>query len=828
MTAHSGSSHPGPAQPLHHDPADINADTIAEGLLNHLTVDSAQRLYEASDRDRFFALASEVREVLMKRWLDTRDRYRQVRSKRVCFLSIEFLLGRAMRNNILNLRLEPRVRSALDRYGIALETLESYEHDAGLGNGGLGRLAACFLDSMTTLSLPAVGYTLRYEYGIFKQEVRDGYQVERPDNWMRFGDPWMVRRSDLRQSVEFGDIGHGGRDQVIGIPHDYPVAGWGGNTVHTIRCWSAAAPDAMHLSEIAAGDYEAAVSRRIEAERLTKLLYPDDRTAAGKELRLRQEFFFVCCSVSDIMRRFLYENDDVSRLHEHVALHINDTHPALAIAELMRVLMDQHGLGWDDAWGVTTRTVAYTNHTLMPEALEKWPMPLMERLMPRHLAIILEINRRFLEGPGRRFVSMPEQMAEASIVEEGEPKQIRMANLAVIGSHSVNGVSQLHGRLIKERLMPHFAAVFPDRFRGITNGVTPRRWLLQANPELGQLLLDTIGDGWIADLDQLKQLESHAENPDFRSAYAATKLAAKRRFTDWVGEHLRIDLDPSFLFDVQVKRIHEYKRQLLNLLHVAWLYRRLKEDPTFLPQPRAVVFAGKAAPGYERAKDVIKAINSVADVVNADPAVADRLRVVFIPDYGVTNAERIIPAADLSEQISLAGTEASGTGNMKFCLNGALTIGTRDGANIEISEEVGEEHMFLFGLSASEVAGSQGWYDPKWHLDHEPRVRAAVDFLLGETFAWKDPGVFSRLEHMLVEEGDRWRHLADLGSYLEAHEAAARRFAQPDAWWRSAVLNTARGGRFSSDRAIREYAEQIWRVRPVDVASTSPGDPLGR
>lgn len=822
MSAHSGTS-----QPLHHDPSKITADDIAEGMLEHLAVESAQRLYEASDRDRFQALASEVREVLMKRWLDTRDRYRQVRSKRICFLSIEFLLGRAMRNNVLNLRLEPRVRAALDRYGIALETLEAFEHDAGLGNGGLGRLAACFLDSMTTLALPAVGYTLRYEYGIFKQEVRDGYQVERPDNWLRFGDPWSVRRSDLRQPVEFGDIRHGGRDQVIGIPHDYPVAGWGGDTVHTIRCWSAAAPDAMHLSEIAAGDYEAAVSRRIEAERLTKLLYPDDRTAAGKELRLRQEFFFVCCSVADIMRRFLFENDDVTRLPERVALHINDTHPALAVAELMRVLMDQHGLGWDEAWEVTTGTIAYTNHTLMPEALEKWPMPLMERLMPRQLAIILEINRRFLDGPGRRFVNMPEEYAAASIVEEGEPKQIRMANLAVIGSHSVNGVSQLHGQLIKERLMPHFAAVFPDRFRGITNGVTPRRWLLQANPDLGNLLLDTIGDGWITDLDRLRELETHAKDPAFRKAFADTKVAAKRRFGDWVGEHLRIELDPSFMFDVQVKRIHEYKRQLLNLLHVAWVYRRLKEDPGYLPQPRVVVFAGKAAPGYERAKDVIKAINSVADVVNADPDVSDRLRVLFIPDYGVTNAERIIPAADLSEQISLAGTEASGTGNMKFCLNGALTIGTRDGANIEISEEVGEDHMFLFGLGAEEVAASESWYDPRWHLNHEPKVRAAVEFLLGETFAWKDPEVFGRLETMLVAEGDRWRHLADLGSYLDAHDRAAARFAQPDAWWESAVLNTARGGRFSSDRAIREYAEQIWRVRPCRMRPESAPDPLG-
>ena len=819
---------PLPQQPLHHDPTAVTSEEIAAGLLEHLAVESAQRLYEAPDRDRFFALASEVREVLMKRWLDTRDRYRQQRSKRICFLSIEFLLGRAMRNNITNLGLEPRVRDALERYGIQLETLESHEHDAGLGNGGLGRLAACFLDSMTTLALPAVGYTLRYEYGIFKQEVRDGYQVERPDNWLRFGDPWMVRRSDLRQQVEFGDFGHGGRDHVIGVPHDYPVAGWGGETVHTIRCWSAVAPDALHLSEIAAGDYEAAVSRRIEAERLTKLLYPDDRTAAGKELRLRQEFFFVCCSVADIVRRFLFENDDITKLPDAVAIHINDTHPALAIAELMRILMDRHGLGWDQAWEITNRTVAYTNHTLMPEALEKWPLPLMERLMPRHLAIILEINRRFLDGPGRKLAGNPVRLSEASIVEEGKPKQIRMANLAVIGSHSVNGVSQLHSQLIQERLMPQFAEVFPERFRGITNGVTPRRWLLQANPNLSSLILDTIGDGWITDLDQLRQLEDHADSQSFRTAYAEAKQAAKRRFSDWVGEHLRIDLDPSFMFDVQVKRIHEYKRQLLNLLHVCSVYRNLKEDPTFLPQPRVVVFAGKAAPGYERAKDVIKAINSVADVINADPDARDRLRVLFIPDYGITNAERIIPAADLSEQISLAGTEASGTGNMKFCLNGALTIGTRDGANIEIAEEVGEDNMFLFGLSASEVADSESWYDPCWHLDHEPKVRSAVDFLLGETFAWKDPEVFSRLGAMLTTEGDRWRHLADLGGYLEAQSAADKLFAKPDDWCRTAVLNTARGGRFSSDRAIREYAEQIWKVKPVRTSlAANHGLPTG-
>ncbi|RPG19376.1 MAG: glycogen/starch/alpha-glucan phosphorylase [Phycisphaera sp. TMED9] len=805
----------GPQQPLHHNPTDVSSDEIAEGMLEHLAVESAQRLYEAPDRDRFFALASEVREVLMKCWLDTRDRYRQERSKRVCFLSIEFLLGRAMRNNILNLQLEPRVRAALEKYGVSLENLESLEHDAGLGNGGLGRLAACFLDSMTTMSIPSVGYTLRYEYGIFKQEVRDGYQVERPDNWLRFGDPWMVRRSDLRQQVQFGDLGHGGREHVIGVPHDYPVAGWGGETVHTIRCWSAVAPDAIDLREIASGDYEAAVSRRIEAERLTKLLYPDDRTPAGKELRLRQEFFFVCCSVADIMRRFLFENDDVRKLPERVALHINDTHPALAIAELMRVLMDQHGLGWDEAWEVTVGTVAYTNHTLMPEALEKWPMPLMERLMPRHLAIILEVNRRFLEGAGRSLIQVPEAYSAASIVEEGEPKQVRMANLAVIGSHSVNGVSQMHAELIKERLMPHFATVFPDRFKGITNGVTPRRWLLQANPDLSKLLVDTIGDGWITDLSQLKRLEPYADDPSFRQAFAGAKLAAKGRLADWIGKHLRIDVDPTSMFDIQIKRIHEYKRQLLNLLHVASLYHRMREDPGFLPQPRVVVFAGKAAPGYERAKDVIKAINSVADVINADARVADRLRVVFIPDYGVNLAESIIPAADLSEQISLAGTEASGTGNMKFCLNGALTIGTLDGANVEISEEVGLDHMFLFGLKAHEVEESESWYDPRWHLDHQPMVRNAVEFLLGEEFAWKDPQVFTRLREMLIEEGDRWRHLADLQGYIDAHQRAADLFADPDKWWRSAVLNTARGGRFSSDRAIQEYADTIWRTKSL-------------
>ncbi|MFB0985795.1 MAG: glycogen/starch/alpha-glucan family phosphorylase, partial [Phycisphaerales bacterium] len=473
--------------------------------------------------------------------------------------------------------------------------------------------------------------------------------------------------------------------------------------------------------------------------------------------------------------------------------------------------------GWDEAWETTVGTVAYTNHTLMPEALEKWPLPLMERLMPRHLAIILEINRRFLAGAGRALIQVPEAYAAASIVEEGEPKQVRMANLAVIGSHSVNGVSQMHAQLIKERLMPHFATVFPDRFKGITNGVTPRRWLLQANPDLSKLLIETIGDGWITDLSQLKRLEPYADDPSFREAFAGAKLAAKRRFSEWVGEHLRIDINPTWMFDIQIKRIHEYKRQLLNLLHVASLYQRMRADPGFLPQPRVVIFAGKAAPGYERAKDVIKAINSVADVVNADPRVADRLRVVFIPDYGVNLAESIIPAADLSEQISLAGTEASGTGNMKFCLNGALTIGTLDGANVEISEEVGLDHMFLFGLKAHEVEESESWYDPRWHLDHQPMVRNAVEFLLGEEFAWKDPDVFNRLRVMLIEEGDRWRHLADLQGYIDAHQRAADLFAEPDKWWRSAVLNTARGGRFSSDRAIQEYADTIWRAKSVPI-----------
>ncbi|MCH2162434.1 MAG: glycogen/starch/alpha-glucan phosphorylase, partial [Phycisphaerales bacterium] len=759
----------------------------------------------------------ELREILMKRWLDTRDRYRETRTKRICFLSIEFLLGRALRNNILNLQLEPRVRSALDSFGIRLETLEAEEQDAGLGNGGLGRLAACFMDSMATLAIPTIGYTLRYEYGIFRQQVREGYQVERPDNWLKFGDPWMVRRSQLRQLVEFGTPSDGRVERVIGLPHDYPVAGWGGNSVHTIRCWSAVAPDAVDLSEIAAGDYEAAVSRRIEAERLTKLLYPDDRGTSGKELRLRQEFFFVCCSIADILRRFLNESDDLSQLPERVAIHINDTHPALAIAELMRQLLDRFGMQWDEAWDIVVRTIAYTNHTLMPEALEKWPMPLMERLMPRHLAIILEINRRFLAGPARVFPVGSPQYQDASIVEESEPKNIRMANLAVIGSHSVNGVSQMHASLLKERLMPQFADVFPDRFRGVTNGVTPRRWLLQANPNLSQLLIKTIGDGWITDLDQIRSLEAFAEDASFREEYGKAKLAAKQRLSNFLMHDLQIKVDPAAMFDVQVKRIHEYKRQMLNLLHVAWLYGHMKQDPGFLPTPRVVLFAGKAAPGYERAKDVIKAINSMADIVNSDRSLDGRLRVIFVPDYGVSLAEKIIPATDLSEQISLAGTEASGTGNMKFCLNGALTIGTRDGANVEIAEEVGEEHMFLFGLTADEVKKSGEWYDPRWHIDHEPDTRHAIDCLLSEHVVWKDPEVFGRIRSMFFDEGDRWRHLNDFHSYRQAHQAAEDLFRDRDRWLRSAVLNTARGGRFSSDRAVREYARHIWKIDPLSM-----------
>lgn len=805
----------GAEDPLHLHNADATADIIAHGMLSHLATESAVRLYEAPDHDRFMALSSEIREILMRRWLDTRDHYRRTRTKRVCFLSIEFLLGRAMRNNILNLQMEPRIRKALESFGIRLETLEEEEHDAGLGNGGLGRLAACFLDSLTTLSIPAVGYTLRYEYGIFRQEVRDGYQVERPDNWLKYGDPWMIQRSHLRQMVEFGAPSEGKVEHVIGLPHDYPVAGWGGQTVHTIRCWSAVAPDAVDLSEIAAGDYEAAVSRRIEAERLTKLLYPDDRTEAGKELRLRQEFFFVVCSVADILRRFMNECDDLRKLPDRVAIHINDTHPALAIAELMRQLLDRFGFGWNEAWDIVVRTFAYTNHTLMPEALEKWPISLMESLMPRHLAIILEINRRFLSGAGRVLQATPEYYQEASIVEEGEVKNIRMANLAVIGSHSVNGVSQLHGRLLKERLMPHFARVFPDRFHGITNGVTPRRWILGANPALAKLITDTIGDGWLDRLDRLKELEPYAEDRSFREQFAEVKLLAKKRLSRWVLREFQIKIDPEAMFDIHVKRIHEYKRQLLNLLHVVWLYGRMREDPEFLPTPRVVLFAGKAAPGYERAKDIIKAITSVADVVNADRTIDGRLRVVFVPDYGVSVAERVIPAADLSEQISLAGTEASGTGNMKFCMNGALTIGTLDGANIEISEEVGTENMFLFGLKADEVEASDPWYDPRWHLDHEPDTFQAVDALLSERFVWKDPGVFDRLRSMLFEEGDRWRHLNDFHTYRMAHDAAAAKFQSAEAWWRSAVLNVARSGRFSSDRAIQEYADRVWHAESL-------------
>jgi glycogen phosphorylase len=795
------------------------------GFKRHLVFDHVLDPSRVTLRQRFWAVARSVRDILAQRWLKTKEVYHRENPKRVYYLSMEFLIGRSLSNNVANLMIDPIVREIAQREGLDLEELARTEMDAGLGNGGLGRLAACFIDSLATMHIPAHGYGLRYEYGIFRQAIENGYQVEHPDNWLRRPDPWeVIRYTDtikvpINASLEFQD----GRPRLmpnrptllLGIPYDRPVIGWGGKTINTLRLWEAASPDFFDLGEFNQGDFFGAVHNKVVAENLTRVLYPDDSTAAGRTLRFVQEFFLVACSLGDILNRFRRSNADWHTLPDKVAIQLNDTHPALAVAELMRVLLDEARLGWDDAWDLTVRTLAYTNHTLLPEALEKWPVRLFEILIPRHLEIVYEINRRFLDDLRARHPADDARIARMSLVEEGSVRQVRMAHLAVVGTHSTNGVAAIHSELLRTRTLKDFADQFPERFGNKTNGITPRRWLLLANPGLAGLITEAIGDGWVTDLAQLRRLVPLAEDRSFRDRYRQASRAAKVRFLNLLKE-TGATVDPDSVFDSQIKRIHEYKRQLLNLLHIVILYNRLRSGVK-TDVPRTFFFAGKAAPAYTLAKLIVKLINNVGAVIEADPAVRGRLRVLFLPNYNVSMAESLIPASDVSEQISTAGFEASGTSNMKFMMNGALTVGTRDGATIEMAEEAGEENFFLFGLTAEQVQSSRGWYDPHWHYEHEPETRAALDLIASDHFSRSEPGIFRPIIDTLLTRGDYYLHLADLTAYGQTQARVAALYADPDAWARKAILNVACSGKFSSDRTIAEYAADIWKVRPCPV-----------
>ncbi len=798
----------------------------------HLKYSLGIKLDQASEHDVYTALALSTRHELIDGIFETEERYTRADSKRLYYLSMEFLMGRLLANNLYNLGMDGEAREALGELGMKLEQVEEAESDAALGNGGLGRLAACFLDSLATLGLPGYGYGINYEFGLFRQIIDNGYQKERPDHWLHEEAPWLIERPDstcvipLYGRVEKQHHGDGPPVSrwldwqiIIGVPFDMPVVGYGGRTVNYLRLYSARSSNEFDMKIFNGGDYMRAVEQKIGSENISKVLYPSDSCWSGRELRLVQEYFLVACALRDIISHFLRHHSDLCDLPDKVALQLNDTHPALTVVELMRILVDDYNMRWESAWKITQATCAYTNHTLLPEALERWPVSLFEHVLPRHLEIIYEINHRFLKQVAQRWPDNGEMMERLSLVEESWEKQIRMAHLAIVGSHSVNGVAALHSELVKTRLVPDFHTIFPERFNNKTNGVTPRRWLALANPGLSRLITDTLESrDWITDLNALRKLEDYADDSAFQDAFSRVKRENKERLAHLILQNQQIKVDPESMFDVQVKRIHEYKRQLLNILHVIHAYLGIVEDGENLPAPKTYIFAGKAAPGYVMAKLIIKLINSVAEVVNHDPKANHQLRVVFMPDYRVSMAEKIIPATDLSEQISTAGTEASGTGNMKFAMNGALTIGTLDGANIEIREEVGQENIFIFGLRAHEVEDMRrnGSYHPADYYHQRPVIRRVLDTLISDRFS-PDEGsdLFRPIYQMLLESGDYFFHLADLEDYLATHRLASREYTDPRTWTRKAILNVARIGKFSSDRTIQEYARDIWQLEPV-------------
>jgi starch phosphorylase len=792
----------------------------------HLVFDRAIDPKAASLRERFEAFSHSIRDILAQRWVATKNTYERENAKRIYYLSMEFLIGRSLANNVCNLLLDPVVQLVCHEKSIDWLELIDQEPDAGLGNGGLGRLAACYLDSMATMQLPGTGYGLRYEYGMFKQTIVDGWQKENPDNWLRDSDPWEIARPhekvEIKLNVSFQlqagnfNVIRDRPSSLIGIPFDRPVVGYGGKTINTLRLWAAAAPEYFDLEKFGTGDFVGALGETLQAESLTRVLYPDDSTTKGQGLRFLQEYFLVACSMADLVRRFQRHNSDWEKLPEKAAIQLNDTHPSMSVAELMRILLDDVHLGWDQAWDLTKKTLGFTNHTLLPEALEKWPVAWFELLLPRHLEIIYEINRRLLDEVRTRFPGDEGRVQRVSLVEEGSQRKIRMANLAIVGTHSTNGVAAIHSKLLRTTTFKDLAEIFPERFSNKTNGVTPRRWLLEANPMLAGSITEVIGEQWITDLSQLNKLRPFATDSSFRDVFLKSKREAKVQFASWLKSTSGKVVDPDSIFDCQIKRIHEYKRQLLNALRIVVFYNRLRKNPGMKMLPRTFFFAGKAAPAYKLAKLIIKFINNLAGTIDDDPIVRGRLNVVFLPEYNVSLAERIIPASDVSNQISTAGYEASGTSNMKFMMNGALTVGTRDGATIEMAEEAGEENLFLFGLTVQQVEGSRAWYNPQWHYDHEPETRAALDLIFSDYFSRNEPGVFAPLREALLTQ-DHYMHLADLTSYCQAQEQVGALYADPGGWAHKAILNVASSGKFSSDRAIAEYTSQIWKVQPCPV-----------
>lgn len=785
----------------------------------------AKDRYTATIHDDYLALSLAVRDRIVERWIVTQQRYHDENAKRVYYFSLEFLIGRLLGTNMINLGLMGEAAGAMGEMGLDIEELRECESDAGLGNAGLGRLAACFLDSMATLAIPAHGYGIRYEYGIFNQRIINGYQVEFPDEWLRLGNPWEFPRPEYTVKVRLGGRTQTSTDQngkirvswldtedVLAMPYDTPVVGYKNNIVNTLRLWSARSSEEFDLSYFNDGDYERAVYSKVLTENISKVLYPNDNVSQGRELRLKQEYFFTAASLADIIRRYKMENKDLRGLPDKAAIQLNDTHPAIAIPELMRKLVDEENLEWDEAWDATVRTFAYTNHTIMPEALECWPVALFEKLLPRHLQIIYEINFRFLQEVAIRFPGDNDRLRRMSIIEEGDQKRIRMGNLSVIGSHSVNGVSELHSELLKTRLFKDFYEMDPEKFNNKTNGITQRRWLQKANTGLSDLITDAIGDGWTTDLYQLKKLIPYREEASFRNKWQAVKMQNKKSLADFIQKSAGIHIDPGSLFDIQIKRIHEYKRQLLFGFYIMSEYLRIKNSPNSDMLPRTFIFGGKAAPGYYMAKLIIKFINSLADVVNKDKAIDGKLKVVFLENYRVSLAEKIFPASELSEQISTAGTEASGTGCMKFMVNGALTIGTLDGANVEIAEEVGKENMFIFGLRANEVQEIRAsGYNPRDYIDRSPMLQEIFRLIQSNFLSPVEFGMFDPIVNNLMNN-DFFLVCADFDSYCRMQHTVSAAYRNKADWTKKSITNVARSGKFSSDRAIREYAEDIWKV----------------
>ncbi|MDQ3186352.1 MAG: glycogen/starch/alpha-glucan phosphorylase [Pseudomonadota bacterium] len=807
----------------------IDADSIKQSFSNCLIYSVGKDTITATDRDRFFAAAYVVRDRLIDRWMETMRSYYVNDAKRVYYFSLEFLMGRTLMNSVHNLGFDRQFRHAFGELGINLEDVREIEPDAALGNGGLGRLAACFLDSMATLNLPGYGYGIRYEYGMFAQRIEDGRQIEHPDNWLRYGNPWEFPRPEVLHQVKFHgrvvqyEDEHGtaryhwiDTDDVMAMAFDTPIPGCDTNTVNNMRLWAAKATRDFELRYFNEGNYVKAVEDKNASENLSKVLYPDDTTAMGRELRLKQQYFFVCASLHDILYRYSKHQNNFDALPDKVAIQLNDTHPAIGIAELMRVLVDLHNHEWEKAWDITTRTFAYTNHTLMPEALETWAVALFENVLPRHLQIIYEINRRFLKEVMHRYPGDTGILRRMSIIDELGERRIRMAHLAIVGSHKVNGVAQIHTELMKQTIFADFDRFYPGKIINITNGITPRRWLSQANARLAGLVSSRIGSGWVKDLNQLKRLIPLAEDASFCEEFAVVKHANKKHFANILKQKLDIDINVDSLFDVQIKRIHEYKRQLLNVLHMVTLYNRIRHDPNAECVPRTVIFGGKAAPGYVKAKLIIKLINDIADIVNNDPQVGGNLKVVFVPNYDVSVAQEMIPAADLSEQISTAGTEASGTGNMKLALNGALTIGTADGANIEIRSEVGEDNIFIFGLDAAGVAKMKAnGYRPRDLYSANAELRTVLDMIGSGFFSPDEPDRFKPIIDALLHHGDEYLLLADYASYIGCQKEVELAYLDQARWVRKAILNVAHMGKFSSDRTIMQYADQIWDAKPV-------------